>query len=44
MLDIDSEGTDVVVAASLGRDFCKLCLKKVAPETVETIDGAGRLR
>jgi hypothetical protein len=44
VFDIDSKGTDVVVAASLGRDFCKLCLKKVAPETVETIDGAGRLR
>ena len=43
VLDVDSKGTDVVLAA-LGRDFCKLCLKKVAPETVETIDGAGRLR
>ena len=43
LLDIDSEGTDVVVAASLGRDFCKLCLKRVAPETVETIDRARRL-
>jgi hypothetical protein len=42
--DVDSEGTDVVVAASLGRGFCKLCLKRVAPETVEAIDSAARLQ
>jgi hypothetical protein len=42
--DIDSEGNDVVVAASLGRGFCEMCLKKVAPETVEAIDNAARLR
>jgi hypothetical protein len=35
-LDIDSTGTDVVLAA-LGWDFCKLCLKTVAPETVDTM-------